>query len=749
VVPVVVAEAAEPVPRGGPSPTAVAGTTTVLLAVLAIVALRRVLGGAGAVLGPALPAAPESATQLWRTATSLWRPIGLGAPGAGDPLAAGIAGLALPLGGSTRAAIELVLVGAVPLAGLAAWLAAGAWTSSRALRCFAALAWAAAPALLLAVAAGRIGAVVAHVALPLAGLALARAARPGGRSIAAASAAGLAVTVVVAAAPVLAVPCAAVLAGTALVAHRRRVLVWSAVVPGVLLLPWWIAVARRPLLLLAEPGGPSGRGGPAGWWHLAGLPADPWALAGGPLAALGGVPATAADLVRALAVAAVVPVALLALAALLAPRRGGRGVGTSWLAALAGLAVAGVAPLLTATATAGGDVHTHPGPGLSLWWLGLLSAAVARADGAASALRASRSVGVPHVVAVVTGALAVAAPVAALALWTATGAASDPGDAWVHRGVPDVLPAVAVAEAEGPAATRTLVLRVTADGVRWSLERRGAPTLGDASAAVTADPATAAPGGSLARSGQAQLLGAVGDLLSDAGSDERGRLSDLGIGSILLLPPVDDAVLGALDTAPGLVRVPAPDGAALWRVQLAASPGRPSRVRVLGPDGTALEALPAGDTGVTTTLQAGPAGRLLVLAERADPGWRATLDGHRLPSGVHAGWAQAFELPAWGGRLEVEHRAPYAAATGAAQLVVAGLALLLAVPLPRRRFRLRPPPGRRRDRPVDLAALAAEGSVTWPVPVVPAQREALDLAALEDRHHDLDALDPDHRKEQT
>jgi hypothetical protein len=523
-------------------------------------------------------------------------------------------------------------------------------------------------------------------------------------------------------------------------------------VPGVLLLPWWIAVARRPLLLLAEPGGPSARdhAGPDAWWHLAGLPADPWALAGGPLAAVAGVPATAGDLVRALAVLAAVPVVLLAVVAVVAPRRSGRGITASWLAALAGLAVAGVAPLLTTVATAGGDRHTHAGPGLSLWWLGLLSAAVARADGAAGALRASRAIGARHAVAVVTGAVAVLSPLAALGLWAATGAAADPGDAWVHRGEPDVLPAVAVAEAEGPAATRTLVLRVDAAGVRWSLDRRGAPTLGDASAAVTADPARPAPGGSFARSGQAQLLGVVGDLLSDTGSDERDRLSDLGIGSVLLLPPVDDAALGALDTAPGLVRVPAPGGAALWRVQLPAeqgSPGRPSRVRVVGPDGATLQALPSSGTAVTTAIGPGPAGRLLVLAERADPGWRATLDGHRLATAVHAGWAQAFELPAWGGRLTVEHRAPYGVPVAAAQAGVAGLALLLAVPLPRRRFRLRPPPGRARgDRPIDLAALEAEGPVTWPVPVVPAPREPVDLNALDAPH---DAVRDAEHKEQT
>ena len=332
------------------------------------------------------------------------------------------------------------------------------------------------------------------------------------------------------------------------------------------------------------------------------------------------------------------------------------------------------------------------------------------------------------------GAVAVAAPIAALAAWTATGVAADPGDAWVRRGSPDVLPAVTVAEAEGPAAARTLVLRVGADGVRWSVARRGGPRLGDASAAVPTDPgALVAPGASPAVSAQSQVIGLVGDLLSDTGADVRRRLSDLGVGSVLLLPPLDDAALGSLDTAPGLARVRAPDGAAQWRVELAAeggSPGRPSRVRVLGADGSPLAALPSagGDGGtVAATIGPGALGRRLVLAERADGGWVATLDGRRLAPALHAGWAQAFELPPDGGRLVVEHRGALAGGVGAAQLAVGVLALLLAAPLPRRRFRLRPPPGRTRagagapPGAIDLRYGTGD-PVTWPVPVVPAAR---------------------------
>jgi hypothetical protein len=63
--------------------------------------------------------------------------------------------------------------------------------------------------------------------------------------------------------------------------------------------------------------------------------------------------------------------------------------------------------------------------------------------------------------------------------------------------------------------------------------------------------------------------------------------------------------------------------------------------------------------GAQQTLPNGPAGRLLVLAETADSGWRATLDGRRLPPATPVyGTQQAFVLPSGGGRLVVRYEWP-------------------------------------------------------------------------------------------
>lgn len=111
--------------------------------------------------------------ELWRAATSWWAAAGHGAAAAPDPLwVALLPGAALA--GSLGRAAGILLLAAVPLAAVGAWFAAGAATRSRALRAWAALVWAAAPALLVPVAEVRLGSVLAHVALPWVALGVAR-----------------------------------------------------------------------------------------------------------------------------------------------------------------------------------------------------------------------------------------------------------------------------------------------------------------------------------------------------------------------------------------------------------------------------------------------------------------------------------------------------------------------------------------------------------------------------------------------
>jgi hypothetical protein len=99
---------------------------------------------------------------------------------------------------------------------------------------------------------------------------------------------------------------------------------------------------------------------------------------------------------------------------------------------------------------------------------------------------------------------------------------------------------------------------------------------------------------------------------------------------------------------------------------------------------TPLKVLPASPGAANAQVASGPAGRLLVLAEPASRDWRASLDAHPLPPATAYGWAQAWKLPAAGGRLVISRsdRRGHWLLLELALLVVAGLA---SVPDPRRR----------------------------------------------------------------
>ena len=87
---------------------------------------------------------------------------------------------------------------------------------------------------------------------------------------------------------------------------------------------------------------------------------------------------------------------------------------------------------------------------------------------------------------------------------------------------------------------------------------------------------------------------------------------------------------------------------------------------------------------VDTVVPAGDPDRLLVLAERADPHWHASLDGRSLRS-VDGGWRQTFDLGADAGELVVRYDDPDRGLWLALQGLVALVTILLAVPVRRRR----------------------------------------------------------------
>jgi GT2 family glycosyltransferase len=597
------------------------------LALATLFAVRDLVGD-GRLLGGALLPAPDSAGDVWRSYVSTWHPVGVGSDTDAPPYLAVLALLGWVTGAAERA-VDVVLLAAVPLAGLSAYLAVRRLVRSVPLRLWAAAGYALLPAVLGAVAAGRLGTAAVAVLLPVAGVAVARALGLGGADRRAGSTRATWAAVLVLAVMTAFVPMTAALAlllalGAATVLRGRNLLrlVVLAVAPALLLLPWLPAVADDPQLLLLEAGLP----GP-------GL-ADPSLSAVEVLLLRPGGPGMPPLLLAA-------PLLLAGLAGLLRPDRR-RPVLAGWLLALVGLTSAVVVSRVRVTApTLETAVAAWPGPALVLAGAGLLLAASVGAEGARE--RVARSnFGWRQPSAAVLLVAAVVAPALLGAWWVGTGAGGP-----LERRDPVLLPAFVAAEGDAPARPRTLVMRSRGeDSLSYALLRAEGPRTGDAELSPPTDAATG-------------LDAAVADLASGRGGDAAARLVPYGIRFVLMSRPVDRAVARAVDAVPGVVRVSGPSGSILWRVDY-----RTARLRVLPPGAGVVDAdgsppparlLRSGQVGATAELPAGEDGRLLVLADPRDDGWVARLDRQVLTPRTYDGWAQAFRLPADGGRLEVRH----------------------------------------------------------------------------------------------
>ncbi len=615
------------------------------LALVALLAERAVLAPAGGLLsGGRLLPVPAGASDLWGSYAASWHP---GAVGSALPASPGVAVLALlssVLLGKPWLAVDLLLLASVPLAGATAYVAAVRVVRHRVLQLWAAATWALLPVATGAVATGRLDAAAVQVALPLLVLA-------GGRLLGhdprvagwrRAWSLGLGLTLTVALAPQL-WPIAAVLLvgggllGLLVARTGRRVAalcslvaaVLAASVPVAALLPWSLEVLRHPTLLVHGPGrlvdDPAlvDRALPA--WHLpllapggAGLPAV-WLTTGLLLAALGG-------LVR---------------------LRRRRLAQAAWATAGLGL-LAALALTRTATAVPGTALTLAGWPGVALQVAaaGMLLAALVGADGVRTQLARS-SFGPRQLAAVVLAVLAALTPVLAAVGWVARGA-----DGPLRRGVTAGLPAFARADLEADPGLRVLLLRADGAGrLDYSLTGTDGALLGS----TEVPPAPA----------QARLLDdVVADLVTPSGSDAADGLATRAVRYVgLRAGPAAGPLVPVLDAQPGLTRRASGD-VLLWQVvppsaPLTLLPPPVAEAALAGrraPDRDLLAAaapvpLPVSGTRADVPLPAGAAGRLLVLAQGADPGWRASVEGVELPRRTAWGWAQAFGVPVSGGHL--------------------------------------------------------------------------------------------------
>ncbi|MEU8710307.1 glycosyltransferase [Streptomyces sp. NPDC048565] len=625
-----------------------------LLLVVSLVACRSLLSG-GALAGGALLPAPADVSDLWGRYADGWHTVGTGGTQSAPPYLGMIAALSALFLGSTGFALTLLLVCSVPLAGVTAYFASRPLIESRLLRAWASVAYAFLPAATGALATGRLGTAVLAVLLPLiARAAVAAHGLRGDGSTARGSwratwAYTLLLTVTTAFTPVV-WPLSVVLGIGVLVLRRNDIAAYglrflaTAGTPILILAPWSLSLLTGPSAFLKEAGLDTGTG-TASALDLLGI------SPGGPKAA-GGI--------------LLLGIVLAALAALL---RGERqfAIRASWAVVLVSLVFAAIS-----------NGSTWAGPATLVYGIALLTAALLGADGARVRV-AALSFGWRQPVAALIALAAGLAPVLAAAGWM-IGGASGP----LERRDPVQVPAFVAEESSTRDQARTLVLGGTSPAaVSYSLVRGSGARLGDAE---------------LTEAGGANthLDKVVANLVAGSGADQGSQLSDFAVRYVLVRDGAPREMSRVLDSTPGLSRLSQLDGSALWRVDR-----QVSRIAIV-PSG-AGEPVPVGSQAVDahTEIPEGEAGRVLRIADAADPGWQATLNGRALTSKTVDGWAQGFELPAEGGTLDLTHDAPVTHTAWVwAQVLLGVVLVVLALP------------GRRReiddDLPEETEAVAAE-----------------------------------------
>ncbi|MEE1738862.1 glycosyltransferase [Streptomyces sp. BE147] len=609
-----------------------------LLLVVSLIACRGLLSG-GALAGGALLPAPGDVADLWGRYADAWHPVGTGNTESAPPYLALISALSALFLGSTGFALTLLLVCSVPLAGLTAYFASRPLLESRLLRAWASIAYAFLPAATGALATGRLGTAVLAVLLPL--IARAAVAAHGMRagsgtargSWRATWAYALLLTFTMAFTPVV-WPLAVVLGLGVLALRRKDITAYglrflAAVgTPMLILAPWSLSLLTSPSAFLKEAGLDLGTG-TASALDLLGI------SPGGPKAA-GGV--------------LLLGIVLAALAALM---RGERqfAIRTAWAVALVALLFAGIT-----------NGSSWAGPATLVYGIALIAAALLGADGARVRV-AALSFGWRQPVAALIALAAAAAPVLAAFGWMFGGA-----DGPLERRDPVQVPAFVAEESATRDQPRTLVLGGTSvNSVDYTLARGSGARLGDAELTES--------GGS-----NSHLDKVVANLVAGSGADQGSQLSGFAIRYVLVRDGAPRQMSRVLDSTPGLSRLSQLDGSALWRVDQ-----QVARIMIV-PSGEG-ERQPVASLPVEahSEIPAGGPGRVLRIADAADPGWQATLDGKPLNRKTVDGWAQGFELPADGGRLDLTYDTPITHTAWIwTQVALAVVLVVLALPGRRR-----------------------------------------------------------------
>lgn len=625
-----------------------------LLLLVSLVACRNLFTG-GSLAGGTLLPAPDTVSGLWSRYADTWHALGTGGTQTAPPYLAVLAALSALFLGSTSTALTLLLVCSVPLAGFTAYFAARGIVESRLLRAWGAIAYAFLPAVTGALATGRLGTAVLAVLLPL----MARAAvsahgftRPDRGSWRATWAYTFLLTFATAFTPVV-WPLAVVLGLGVLVVRRSDITAYglrflAAVgTPILVLAPWSLTLLTDPAAFLREAGLDIRTGTATALDLLGTSPGGPGTTGGLLLAGL----------------------VLAALTGLLREERQ-LAARTAWAAALAGLVLAVLSNGAGGTGWAG--------PATLVYGAALIAAGMIGAEGGRTRV-AAHGFGWRQPVAALIALACALGPAVAAAGWMIGGA-----DGPLTRRDPVQVPAFVAEESGTRDQPRTLVLAGGSPGeVAYTLVRGSGARLGDAELTAAAE-------------GDPRLDDVVAHLVAGSGADQTEQLSGYAIRYVLVRDGAPRQMNRVLDSTPGLSRLSQLDGSALWRVDreiarvMIVPPAAKAGNGAAAQDGAGTAtakpvAVAAGPVEAHTAIPAGPTGRVLRLADRADEGWTATLDGRELTRTTVDGWAQGFELPTQGGRLDLTYDQPLTHTVWIwTQVGLAVVLLVLALPGRRR-----------------------------------------------------------------
>lgn len=605
------------------------------LALVAIAATYAVWLGPGVLQGGALLPAPAGATDLWNRYAIAWHDVGPGSTTPSAPYLMLVYPVAVLLLGKADLAVQVIMLLGIPIAGWAAYFTLRGAVGSTLIRAWAAAAYALLPAVTGAISSGRIGTMMAAILLPFAIRSFVRISRDQGTFRRAAGTAVL-LAAVTAAVPALwfiaLVAAVAVLAyawrtqGRGAVPVTRRMLL-AVIAPILLLMPWSLHLFANPELFLLEPGIASPSLNDPSITPLDILLQHPGGPGGTPIWL--GAPLLAAGLfalVRRERLVAIVSCWGLALAAFL-------------------LGIIQVIVLVTPPGSTVA-IRSWPGPATLVLGAALIVAAAVGADGM-TARMSRRSFNLAQPLAALLAVGVVLAPIASLVFWF--------GEATVklRKGPASAVPAFVEADALGPPAPRTLVIREDADGrVQYNIINGAGPMLGDADVS---------PGAQVWE----RIDPLVSALASGRGGDEVTALAGYGVRYVLVSAGTSADLVPVLDGAPGLRRLSTAAGETLWSIS-----GVTTRARVVAGE----EALPMDvaqrpfldpnallpidpyiDLPVPQASDAPDAtsGRTLVVGATATDGWRATaIDGTgqaqdlaQVPGPGLLDWSSAFEIP--------------------------------------------------------------------------------------------------------